>query len=173
MQNVRILLFLVAGLHAVAQAEYHNSYDDPLTFTCNQEDSISMVTSKHSNSHEDRLYGFSCKKTFDSLAQCFWTNYVNCFDERFTFYCPPNHVISGMASYHDNGREDRRWKYYCCRVNNYCNSNCRWTTYVNNFDDYFTWNVPSQNYLVGAESYHDNKREDRRWRFYYCTRNTC
>ncbi|KAG9330482.1 hypothetical protein JZ751_024216, partial [Albula glossodonta] len=102
---------------------------------------------RHSNDAEDREWGFSCKRTFDSQSECFWTNYVNYFDERFTFNCPQNYVLSGMSSFHDNGAEDRRWKFYCCRVNNYCNSNCQWTTYVNNFDEYFTWNVPGLNYL--------------------------
>uniref|UniRef100_A0A0E9SAL0 Uncharacterized protein n=1 Tax=Anguilla anguilla TaxID=7936 RepID=A0A0E9SAL0_ANGAN len=28
-----------------------------------------------------------------------------------------------MESNHENKYEDRRWKFKCCRVNNYCNYN--------------------------------------------------
>ncbi|XP_036376305.1 hemagglutinin/amebocyte aggregation factor-like [Megalops cyprinoides] len=172
MHKLGALIFLFAGLLVDAQT-WQNRYDQPLHFTCGSRDSISMITSKHSNDAEDRVWGFSCQKTFDTQSECFWTNYVNYFDEQFTFNCPPNHVISGMDSFHNNDAEDRRWKFYCCRVNNYCNSHCQWTTYVNNFDEYFTWYVPGMNYLVGAQSYHDNGAEDRRWKYLYCIRKNC
>lgn len=52
-----------------------------------------------------------------------------------------------------------RWKFYCCRAISYCNLKCQWTPYINNFDEDISWHVPSQNYLVGAGSYHSNPHE--------------
>jgi hypothetical protein len=31
-----------------------------------------------------------------------------------SYICPGNGFIAGLSSYHDNGKEDRRWKFYCC-----------------------------------------------------------
>ncbi|KPP58221.1 hypothetical protein Z043_123973, partial [Scleropages formosus] len=118
--------------------------------------SIQHKRGTHHNHHEDRLWGFECKNTFDSSPDCHWTYYVNDFDQEFSFECPSNYVLSGMESYHENKHEDRRWKFYCCRINNFCNSNCQWTPYVNNFDETFDFYVPTQNYLVGTGSYHNN-----------------
>uniref|UniRef100_A0A0E9VN15 Uncharacterized protein n=1 Tax=Anguilla anguilla TaxID=7936 RepID=A0A0E9VN15_ANGAN len=81
-----------------------------LYYTCSGRDSISMITSKHDNGREDRVWDFSCKQSFDSFSECFWSPYVNWFDEEFTFSCPSNYIISGMESYHKNKYEDRRWK---------------------------------------------------------------
>ena len=43
-------------------------------------------------------------------------NYVNAFQEEFEHHCPPKYALQGMYSYHDNDKEDRRWKYSCRRV---------------------------------------------------------
>ncbi|KAG8438675.1 hypothetical protein GDO86_005024 [Hymenochirus boettgeri] len=73
-----------------------------------------------------------------------------------------------MESIHDNKREDRRWKIFCCKGEVKVDSNCRWSGYVNDFDQYLRWDAPSDYYMVGLSSYHDNKREDRRWNYYSC-----
>ncbi len=65
--------------------------------------------SQHHNHHEDRLWEFGCKDTFDSASDCFLSPNVNDFDQKFTFECPPHHIMTGMSSYHNNKREDRRW----------------------------------------------------------------
>ncbi|XP_072566487.1 hemagglutinin/amebocyte aggregation factor-like [Paramormyrops kingsleyae] len=168
-----LLLLLVCPLVKGLEPRWENSYDNPLNFDCPYKQSISSIHSKHDNHREDRLWEFQCKDTFNSNPQCFWTPEVNDFDEEFTFVCPNNYVMTGMSSYHDNKHEDRRWQFQCCQIYNYCNSNCQWTPYVNNYDEEFTWLVPSMNFLVGAESIHHNKHEDRRWKFYYCTRSNC
>ena len=47
-------------------------------------------------------------------------------------------------------------------------TNCRWTNYVNNWDARLNWVAPGKAVIVGTESYHDNGKEDRLWKFYYC-----
>ncbi|ROI15313.1 Hemagglutinin/amebocyte aggregation factor [Anabarilius grahami] len=115
--------------------------------------------SEHLNRHEDRLWKFGCKDTFDSGSDCFLSPYANDFDQPLNFVCPPHNFMAGMSSNHNNKHEDRRWQFYCCRSNGHCTDHCEWTTYVNWFDEYFHWTVPKQNYLVGAESYHENKHD--------------
>ncbi|CAB1345858.1 unnamed protein product [Coregonus sp. 'balchen'] len=86
-----------------------------------------------------------------------WQNEL---DLPLQFNCPSRQSISHI----------KRWRFFCCRVNSYCNQDCQWTPYVNYFDELISWKVPSLNYLVGAGSYHSNPHEDRRWRYQYCTR---
>uniref|UniRef100_A0A8C1ERY6 Hemagglutinin/amebocyte aggregation factor n=1 Tax=Cyprinus carpio carpio TaxID=630221 RepID=A0A8C1ERY6_CYPCA len=131
---------------------------------------VRQWTNYHNNYHEDRRWKFSCKPTFSWGTDCFLSPYVNDFDKTFSFECPPHHVIAGISSYHDNYHEDRRWQFSCCRskctseVRGHCHSDCHWTSYVNSFDEYFFWTVPTQRVLVGIGSYHDDIHEDRRWR---------
>ncbi|XP_048865555.1 hemagglutinin/amebocyte aggregation factor-like [Brienomyrus brachyistius] len=154
-------------MHYTQTGCWENTFDGKLHFDCPYKQSISSIHSKHSNYYEDRLWEFQCQDTFNSNPECSWTSYVNDFDEEFTFVCPNNHIMTGMASHHRNYYEDRRWQFQCCRTNNYY-SKCEWTPYVNKYDEEFTWLVPKTNYLVGAESVHSNYYEDRRWKFYYC-----
>ncbi|XP_066563555.1 hemagglutinin/amebocyte aggregation factor-like isoform X2 [Amia ocellicauda] len=174
MKRINLLILIFAGFQVNGKdLRWQNNYDQPLHFQCPTYQSISYIHSIHHNHHEDRLWDFRCKSTFDNLPDCSWSVYVNNFDQEFTYICPYNGVISGMNSFHENRHEDRRWQFQCCRVSNVCNFDCFWTPYINYFDEDINWNVPSQNYLVGAESYHHNKHEDRRWKYLYCTRRSC
>ncbi|XP_072001336.1 hemagglutinin/amebocyte aggregation factor-like [Engystomops pustulosus] len=163
-----LLLMCVTLASAARVARWVNNYDKPFTFRCPSHHSIGTVTSNHDNKHEDRVWDFNCKNTFSKAATCSWSGDVNHFDKQFQYLCPNGAVISGMGSYHDNKKEDRRWKYLCCFGEKKVQKNCKWTNYVNDFDKYLKWNVPSDRFLVGVDSYHDNKKEDRRWRYYTC-----
>ncbi|KAK7149877.1 hypothetical protein R3I94_009253 [Phoxinus phoxinus] len=168
------LFLLLTGLLANGQELlWENSYDQPLDFKCPAGKSISYIKSQHSNTQEDRIWEFGCKDTFSSASDCFLSPYANDFDQPLNFECPPHHIITGMSSYHDNRKEDRRWQFHCCRSNGHCTASCEWTTYVNWFDEAFHWTVPNQNYLVGAQSYHSNRQEDRRWMYKYCAKVQC
>uniref|UniRef100_A0A8C2EU29 Hemagglutinin/amebocyte aggregation factor-like n=1 Tax=Cyprinus carpio TaxID=7962 RepID=A0A8C2EU29_CYPCA len=154
MKTVTLFLLLI-GLVGRAQG-WRNSYDGVLNFQCPAGQSISSITSEHNNNYEDRVWDFGCQAT--KSESCFWTSYVNDFDQVILFECPTQHVIAGMSSYHSNSYEDRRWKFLCCR-SSCVSANCHWTSYVNSFDEYFHWIVPSQNFLVGTGSYHQNREE--------------
>ena len=43
-------------------------------------------------------------------------DWENALDKPVEFECPKNGYINGMISEHDNGAEDRRWKFYCCNI---------------------------------------------------------
>eukprot|EP01083_Nonionella_stella_P317994 1160226_1 len=78
-------------------------------------------TSFHNNHREDRVWAFHCgtldttKYTF-SDADCYWTGYVNSYDATFSVICRYDGVIRAIQSTHDNEHDDRRWSYYCCRI---------------------------------------------------------
>ena len=78
------------------------------------------------------LYRLFEKKPLPSKWDAVLTqNYVNIFQEEFEHHCPPKYVLQGLYSYHDNGEEDRRWKYACRRVDwldvqSYCGGSTGW-----------------------------------------------
>ncbi|KAM4676748.1 hemagglutinin/amebocyte aggregation factor-like isoform 1-T1 [Discoglossus pictus] len=155
---------------SVRQKRWVNSFDEELHYVCPVSESINSIISQHNNWYEDRVWDFTCKPTFSKRPSCYWTNYINCMDEQFSFTCPFGSVISGLQSYHNNRQEDRRWKFYCCAASEVYTKYCYWTHYVNNFDAYMHWQVPRDNYLVGISSYHDDYTEDRRFKFQYCAK---
>jgi lipoyltransferase 1 len=65
----------------------------------------------------------------------------------------------GVHSWHHNGAEDRRFKFKCCRTRKSCARDCRWTGYVNYWDAYMSYAVPSGYFITGVKSFHDNGRE--------------
>ena len=54
--------------------------------------------------------------TSTSLSGCVWTGYVNNYNATFTYTCPANAVLAGVGSIHDNGNEDRRFRFLCCNI---------------------------------------------------------
>ncbi|XP_072123802.1 hemagglutinin/amebocyte aggregation factor-like [Mobula birostris] len=169
-----LLLLVIAGIHGEpSENRWVNDFDGELSFTCPTFETINTIISQHNNHHEDRQWDFLCRTSFSQQPFCTWSNYVNNFDEEFTFTCPFNSIISGVQSYHQNHEEDRRWRFYCCHAENVCLQNCVWTNYVNIFDGYFSWQVPDSSYLVSVSSYHDNHYEDRRWKYQYCGQQEC
>ncbi|XP_062412114.1 hemagglutinin/amebocyte aggregation factor-like isoform X2 [Sardina pilchardus] len=145
-------------------------FDDYLFFVCPNTQSISRISSYHSNDHEDRRFSISCKATFSSNPHCIYSGWVNNFDQRFAYTCPRDYVMAGMVSYHSNDHEDRRFLFSCCRASGHHHNCCSWTPFVNYFDTYFNWNVPAHNYLTGVSSHHDNGYEDRLFLFQYCSK---
>lgn len=45
-----------------------------------------------------------------------FTEYANAFDQFFSFQCVNRGFITDIQSYHDNGHEDRRFKFHCCEI---------------------------------------------------------
>ena len=49
------------------------------------------------------------------MYDCHWTDWRNHWDEKFLF-SQQGQVIAGMESEHSNEAEDRRFKYYLCKL---------------------------------------------------------
>lgn len=138
-----------------------NCYDEELHVSCNYRSAFYRVRSYHKNCREDRIWKWYCRtmtKSGYSLS-CYWTGYQNYWDEPLLFKCPANYIIGGVRSYHDNGREDRRWKFKCCRATHHYTRNCKISGYVNSWDGDMDYSTSSGYAFVGAFSYHDNGKE--------------
>merc|ERR1712109_290154 len=120
-------LVIIAALLAVGHCvSYDTDYDQNFVYSCPDGEYLKTIESVHDNRKEDRVFKFGCQRLTDNPAwveaqmdKCEWTNYVNDFDQLFEFQCVNDHVITGISSYHDNGKEDRRYKFQCCQPDGY------------------------------------------------------
>ena len=49
------------------------------------------------------------------MYQCYWTDWQNEYDKQVLF-SHTDWVVAGVQSVHDDGNEDRRFKYYLCKL---------------------------------------------------------
>ena len=143
------------------QRYYDNHYDGRLFKVCPSGNPFSRVISRHNNHREDRIWRWECGKTFSSTShqQCRWHKNVNGYDQPMFFKCGGNKYLSGVYSHHNNRREDRVWSFKCCGSLHYAIKNCYGTGYVNDWDKYMHYTVPSGKVITGVYSYHNNHRE--------------
>jgi len=91
-----------------------NEYDKPVEFKCPDNQVLSGISSKHDNRKEDRVWKFQCCDNKVKLSQCISTGFINNYDEELKLSLSGSKVIHGVYSYHDNKKEDRRWKFLIC-----------------------------------------------------------
>lgn len=157
-----IVISVVPSVHA-----WQNGYDQNHQRQCPNGQSIKEITSMHHNGAEDRRFDVRCQSTGANQG-CFWTNYINNWDQPILYLCPDNKVLSGISSYHNNRAEDRRYKFYCCGAAGKYPKNCHLTDFVNSWDEYFSFRVGGNQVITGVYSIHHNGAEDRRFRFIRC-----
>jgi len=88
---------------------------------------------------------------------------MNSFDGNLDFTCGTNQALSGIFSYHRNKKEDRRWRFQCCKVKPYDLHSEYTTSYINSWDGRLDFKCGLNQVLVGVKSHHNNRKEDRLW----------
>lgn len=136
-----------------------NRYDQYHFIQCPPGEGLNRLRSAHHNTHEDRYFDYDCTTVTSKPVSCSWTGYVNTFDEPISFMCPTNQYLAGVASYHDNTPEDRRFKFQCCSASNMKSHECFLTGYVNNYDQYINYQAPPNWIFAGTASVHHNTHE--------------
>ncbi len=136
-----------------------NGYDLPHHIQCPTGEALYKLRSSHSNSREDRYFDYSCRRVSDHASGCFWSGYVNSFDWPVSFMCPANYYLAGTSSYHDNGREDRRFKFYCCKSSPLKTHECFITGFLNGFDHHVSYTSATGSVFTGMTSEHHNHHE--------------
>ncbi|KAL5005393.1 hypothetical protein ScPMuIL_018849 [Solemya velum] len=157
------LLFLVLAASVLIGTEgWLNDMDGYLSFTCaNQAHYVSRISSMHSNHAEDRQWDFECQPfpSVEGTPTCDWSDYANQFDYWLDFVCQTNSYLVGASSYHNNYYEDRRWKFFCCSQPEVSYTDCEMTSYVNAYDGYMDYAVPSDYVITGVQGIHSNYYE--------------
>ncbi len=136
---VGLLLFV-----SVFSAEgYQNNFDQPLHVDCQSKKALSGVRSIYSTPHRDRRFQFLCQSiTSYSFSKCFWTGYENQWDQPLLFQCPTDHVMSGVKSVHNNHREDRLWRFKCCKAPCHQTKSCELSKFINSWRGLITIKLP-------------------------------
>ena len=143
--------------------------DKPISWTTPDGYAVVGAYSYHSNRAEDRRWSFRYAKiyglsTFSGRQSLGVTDY----DKPMFRQCRYGYILTSFNSWHDNGKEDRRWNFRCSSVRPKRLGSCRWTSYLNDFDQVLDYHAPADYVITGVRSYHDNRREDRRFKFKVC-----
>ena len=160
------------------QTAWVNNFHQPVNFTCPKGKFLTGVSSRHSNGHEDRIFKYHCSDislygTKVKPETCEIKKNVNGWDGQLVFACPDQKVLIGESSVHHRVRKDRRFSFNCCDIKHPFAKvkidKCTLTPFVNGFDAFFDFKCPKNTVLKGTHSYHNNKTEDRRFRFNCCS----
>lgn len=150
---------------------YKNTYDNTLNYYTTT-GALCGMQGVHDNGKEDRRFAFEvCQPEDDDFSQTgnMLTVGTTDYDGTWGLYCDSDKVAIGFNSWHNNGKEDRRWKIYCKKLSGTTTTNCGLSDdYVNSFDSYFKESCDDGQVLHGLYSYHDNGKEDRRFKFHCC-----
>merc|ERR1712217_462026 len=68
--------------------------------------------------YRDRRFRFSCAKLpagIETEAKRGWDQWTE-WDAEWKKECGKDEVLSGLQSYHNDGKEDRRWKRRCSKL---------------------------------------------------------
>jgi len=154
-----------------SRTDYLNRFDKRLKHSLpNSNEVITGLDSYHDNDKEDRrfriyrarLTGVHCKRSW-------WSDTINKYDGGMNYQCGGNRAMVGLHSWHNNRREDRRWKVKCCDLSNggkYAGVSTYLSGYANEYDGRMNFRCPSNAFMVGIYSHHNDRREDRRFKFY-------
>jgi len=154
-------------LYQLSKTPYVNQFDLKLVFSLAQPRMITGIHSEHNNWYNDRRFGFYTKvaKGFKCRSQSY-NGFVNKYDEKFRFECPPNELIDGIISNHENYYNDRRFNFRCCRLDNHVTAKeDDFTDWQNKLDGPLNFQCGDSRALKGVYSEHDNYTNDRRFSF--------
>jgi len=128
--------------------------------------------SVHDNHREDRRWDLRCKAipglTFTGDK---WISIMpgNGWDGAQEWNgVASNSFLVGFSSHHDNRREDRIYRFFTARLNNFVLGQCsRWRT-LNNYDRPINLQLGDEEVIAGVKSVHNNHHEDRRFSVITC-----
>ena len=139
----------------IAKIKYLNELDKPVKKDCNKGEGIYKIQSEFRGYYNDRRWNFECRKVVQNNAQVTCTqtkSYVNDFNGPIEFSCGENQYIAGVESYHDNSKEDRRWKFTCCSALNYKTSDCQLSENANKLGQVMEFQVGDGEIIAGVDS---------------------
>ena len=73
------------------------------------------------------------------------------FRHRIQFECPTGYALFHLNSYHDNGQNDRRWRFDCKQISRSALPSCIWTPY-NKYDQPFIGGCSNGFVVAGFKS---------------------
>ncbi|KAK7469690.1 hypothetical protein BaRGS_00036272, partial [Batillaria attramentaria] len=170
--NVEVLGRRALSTYNQLFVEYHNKhsvyvtgnvYDKVGNFLCPAGKVITGWGGHYKTQYEDRQYRFKCSYLPDALplANCKMSGWTAAINAKIDFSCHANGALKGVYSEHDQGAEDRRFKFTCCDIIGATRPpTCKWqadNTYVNGWNQNVDFDIQAgREYFAGALSYHSD-----------------
>jgi len=153
-----------------------NDWDKEQWCLCEKGQRVSKISSVHSNSKEDRKWTLTCGQItpefiVPNVPDWYQISEENDWDGEIYWRgaANANHgFLVGMTSYHSNSKEDRKYKFFSARSDNWYTTSCVWHKNVNDWDDPLSWTLGDDEVIGGLYSVHSNKKEDRIWTIQVC-----
>merc|ERR1711868_165277 len=116
-----------------------NNWDHHMNWAVSGHHYVSGLQSWHHNGYEDRKFKPLVTAIGATQRHRHLTGWVNNMDGGFTYTCPTNQAIVGFYSYHNNGNEDRKWRFYCASFHGVGFRQGAWPGWQTSWDAY--WNL--------------------------------
>ncbi|GFS03871.1 hemagglutinin/amebocyte aggregation factor-like [Elysia marginata] len=153
------LATLLIALLTIEAERFNTSYLDPFNFTCPDNHTIYRLFSQYGEQEVDRQWVLDCRPEGASATHCTWSDYVNIWNEDYSYNCPNHHIIAGIQSFHCTNFEDRQFQFYCCAHSNLVTTSCEWTDFLNDLNGNLEYSVQARKALVGVSSEHNVNRQ--------------
>ena len=138
-----------------ALIKYLNKFDKPVKKDCNEREGIYKIQSEFHKYYRDRRWNFECRQVVQNNAKVTCTqthSYVNEFNGPIVFSCGDNEYMAGVESYHEDSKEDRRWKFTCCSAFNHKTSDCRLSEDTNGLGQAMNFQGGNGEVITGVDS---------------------
>ncbi len=143
-----------------AKVQWNNWFRQYLLVLCGDRQAIYRIKSSHSNHYEDRIFEFGCKSiTCYNYNHCYWTGYINQYDQPLLAHCGASYVMTGIQSIYSHHHKDRKFSLKCCRAPHFYTRHCQLSGYVNGWDGDMNYSLGGHRVFTGLSSWHDNFRE--------------
>ena len=164
--NAFALVSVAFSAWSVMATKYCHNWDGTCDVEVDSGNAIYKLWSRHDNGREDRIWTFYEKSVPFATSHTHWTGWLNNWDQPVDWSSSSAYMV-GWYSDHSNSAEDRRFRIkYRNLKSGYTRKSCQWSGY-NGWDAEANWGG-GDHYVFGIYSYHDNGREDRRTKFYWC-----
>jgi len=151
-----------------------NKYDKNQWCLCRPGERVSEIHSVHDNRVEDRQWTLRCSKIQPEFKVTDKNNWFqetteNKLDGEILWEgAPHDRFLVGMTSDHYNKQEDRKFKFFTTRSDNWFLTDCIWHDKVNKYDGPLDWTLGDDEVIGALYSVHSNSHEDRVWDIQVC-----
>lgn len=103
--------------------------------------------------------------TSDLGAHIQWDND---YQKDLKVQCSDRQALYQVKSEFSKDKNDRRWQWNCRATTDVSHKDCKWSSYINDWDGPMMQQCGANRFLAGMESYFSGSKRDRRWKMRCC-----
>jgi len=161
------------GSSAVNESSWASEWAGNEAVSCASGEVFGALYSEHANGKADRRWKYTCEAmdtTHANLTGCRWSGWT-AWSKAWYVTGNGNEVMTGMESYYDATKQDRRYKFEMCTVTfvngatGGISNNLGYSGLLNNWTNPVDHYTSTSQFLTGIYSEHNERLVDRRWKF--------